>query len=118
MSRGDIQAAGVMRIRAVAGCLVLAATAVAATAVADDDSTKAAAPPARTEAVDTARFEAFVQEVGIDISALPFAVRSEWARAPRLDIDDCAVPGRHAGHEDGPRLVERAVQPPEAAENH
>jgi len=92
MSRGAMKARG----GAVAAFLVAAV--LAATTTACGPSGKGAAASAETRAADAQSFEAFVQQVGIDMSEVPIAVRREWASAPKLGIDDCAVPGTHEGH--------------------
>ena len=103
------------RARAVAGCLVLAA-ALAATATACGRTATGDPKPAQPESANGEGFEAFVREVGIDMAAVPIAVRREWASAPRLKIDDCAIPGTHAGHAHDPDRGEQAVEHPGTVE--
>ena len=69
-----------------------------------------AVEPAPSPSVNTAEFEAFVREVGIDMAAVPFEVRREWASAPQVIIDDCSNPGAHAGHGHGAPQIEQAVE--------
>jgi len=106
MSRGFFEAwrvltATTVRTRVVLGLLALAVPAFAATAVADDGATTGATAPAQPPLANTAAFEAFVREVGIDMATVPAEVRREWARAPKLGISDCGIPGTHAGHSHG-----------------
>jgi len=102
--------------RAIAGCFVLAATALSATASADPGSTAGAAVPAQSRSAKTAKFEDFVRQVGIDMTTVPIAVRRDWASAPRLIIDDCGIPGTHAGHSHAPDRGEQAVNQAGAGE--
>lgn len=107
--------ASVFRPRALAGCLVLAVTALAATVTLDAESTMGAATvPVQPQSADAAKFEAFVREVGIDMTTVPIAIRRQWASAPRVGIDDCAIPGTHEGHGHGSDRVEQAVKHPGA----
>jgi len=89
----------------VAAWLAVAATGLAETAAADDGpAPDADRVPAQQGHADAAQFEAFVREVGIDMTSVPAEVRREWASAPSLIIDDCGIPGTHAGHShDGDR---------------
>jgi len=107
---GQIRAARAARIPAIAGMITLFATASIATAIAGEVSMKGAAAPVQSQSVDTAEFEAFVREVGIDMAAVPFEVRREWASAPQVIIDDCSNPGAHAGHGHGALQSEHAVE--------
>jgi len=77
---------------------VLAVTALAATATGCASSGTAAAVPVPPQPASTERFEAFVEEVGIDLAEVPAAVRGEWASAPQIIIDDCGIPGAHEPH--------------------
>jgi hypothetical protein len=115
MSRGisanwQIRAARAARVPAVAGMITLAAIASIATAIADEVSMTGAVAPAQSQSVNTAEFEAFVREVGIDMAAVPFEVRREWASAPQVIIDDCSNPGAHAGHGHGAPQSEKEVE--------
>ena len=102
--------------RAIAGWLVLAATALSATASADPGTTTGAMAPVQPQTAKASKFEAFVRQVGIDMTTVPIAVRREWAGAPRLIIDDCGIPGTHAGHSHGPGGGEEAVNKTPAGE--
>jgi len=95
------RAAMVVRTRAVGGALLLAVTALAATATGCASSGTAAAVPVPPQPASTERFEAFVKEVGIDLAEVPAAVRGEWASAPQIIIDDCGIPGAHEPHGHG-----------------
>ncbi len=75
-----------------------------------------AVAPGQSPSVNTAEFEAFVREVGIDMAAVPFEVRREWASAPQVIIDDCSNPGAHAGHGHGAQQSEQAVEHSHAVE--
>jgi len=88
----------VARNRAIAGCLVLAVAALAATAIWNSVSSSGAAEAMQPRPANTDKFEAFVQQVGIDMAAVPVEVRREWANAPRIIIDDCGIPGAHEPH--------------------
>jgi len=115
MSRGisanwQIRAARAARFPAIAGMITLVATASLATATADEVSMTGAAAPVPSQSVNTAEFEAFVREVGIDMAAVPFEVRREWASAPQVIIDDCSNPGAHAGHGHGAPQSEKEVE--------
>jgi len=70
----------------------LAAAAAACGGRATDDT-----KPAQPQSANGERLEAFAQQVGIDMAEVPIEIRREWASAPRLEIDDCAIPGTHAG---------------------
>jgi len=112
MSRGPVVAgrerpAIAVRPRVAAAWLVLAA-AFAAAARADVGSATGASVPVQPQSVKTAKFEAFVRQVGLDMSSVPAELRSEWSKAPRVGIDDC-ISGSHAGHGHGPDGAERAV---------
>jgi len=65
---------------------------------------------------DTAAFETFVRAVGIDMAAVPVEVRREWANAPKPGINDCGIPGTHAGHSHGKGSGEQAAEDPGAGE--
>jgi len=106
----QIRAARAARILVIAGTTTLVATASIATATADEVSMTGAAAPMPSQSVNTAEFEAFVREVGIDMAAVPFEVRSEWASAPQVIIDDCSNPGAHAGHGHGALQSEQTVE--------
>ena len=112
----QIRAARAARILVIAGTTTLVATASIATATADEVSMTGAAAPAPSQSVNTAEFEAFVREVGIDMAAVPFEVRREWASAPQVIIDDCSNPGAHAGHGHGALQSEQAVEHSHAVE--
>jgi len=102
---------------AVAGWLVLAAAAFSATvAGADAGSTTGATAAAQPQPAKTAKFEAFVKQVGLDMSSVPVELRREWASAPRVGIDDCGVPGTHAGHSHGPDRGGKGIEHPDAIE--
>jgi len=103
--------------RTVGRCLALATIVVAGTAIADDGSTTRAATRVQTQVVDTTKFEAFVREVGLDMSSLPAELRRQWSEAPRAGIDDCSISGDHAGHIHGPARGEKAVKHPDAVEH-
>jgi len=96
--------------RAVAGWLVLAAAFSATVAGADSGSTTGATAAVQPLPAKTAKFEAFVKQVGLDMASVPVELRREWASAPRVGIDDCGVPGTHAGHSHGRDRGESAVQ--------
>jgi len=51
-----------------------------------------------------------VKQVGLDMASVPVELRREWASAPRVGIDDCGVPGTHAGHSHGPDRGESAIK--------
>jgi len=106
----QIRASRAARIPVIAGVITLVATASIATALAGEVSMTDAAAPAQSPSVNTAEFEAFVREVGIDMAAVPFEVRSEWASAPQVIIDDCSNPGAHAGHGHGAPQSEQEVE--------
>lgn len=94
--------------------LVLAAAAFAVAAGADVGSATGATISAQPQPVDTSRFEAFVAQVGLDVATIPVEMRREWAKSPRIGIDDCANGGGHAEHEHGPDPGEQAVERSEA----
>lgn len=96
--------------RAIAGWFVLAATALSATASADPGTTPGAMVPVQPQTAKASKFEAFVRQVGIDMTTVPIAVRHEWAGAPKLIIDDCGIAGTHAGHSHDPSHGEQAVR--------
>jgi hypothetical protein len=106
----QIRAARAARIPVIAGMITLVATASIATAIAGEVAMTGAAVPAPSQSVNTAEFEAFVREVGIDMAAVPFEVRREWASAPQVIIDDCSNPGAHAGHGHGAPQSEKEVE--------
>lgn len=121
MSRGSFEAwrvptATTVRTRVVLGWLALAVPGFTATAIADDGSTTGATAPAQPPSADTAAFETFVREVGIDMATVPVEVRREWANAPKLGITDCGIPGTHAGHSHGKDSGEQAAEDPGAGE--
>ena len=121
MSRGFFEAwrvltATTVRTRVVLGWLALAVPGFTATAIADDGSTAGATAPAQPPSADTAAFETFVREVGIDMATVPAEVRREWANAPKLGITDCGIPGTHAGHSHGKDSGEQAAEDPGAGE--
>jgi len=94
-----VRAVTAARTSVVAAWLAMGATGFAATAAADDGpapdahQVRAQQGPANAE-----QFEAFVREVGIDMTSVPVEVRREWASAPQIIINDCGIPGTHAGH--------------------
>ena len=112
----QIRAARAVRVPAIAGMITLVATASIATAIAGEVSMTGATVPVPSQSVNTAEFEAFVREVGIDMAAVPFEVRREWASAPQVIIDDCSNPGAHAGHGHGALQSEQAVEHSHAVE--
>jgi len=119
MSRGDVTAG---QRYAVAGWFAVAAAAFSATAAgADAASTTDATVPVKLQSANAAKFEAFVRQVGLDMSSVPAELRREWANAPRVGIDDCAIPGTHAGHGHGhghgPDGAEQAFNDSGAAEH-
>jgi len=121
MSHGFFEAwrvltATTVRTRVVLGWLALAVPGFAATAIADDGSATGATAPAQPPSADTAAFETFVREVGIDMATVPVVVRREWANAPKLGITDCGIPGTHAGHSQGKDSGEQAAEDPGAGE--
>lgn len=122
MSRGRVvvwrgRAAKVVQPCAVAGWFcVLAATAFSAAASADPGPATGATVPGQPQPAKTAKFEDFVRQVGIDMTTVPIAVRRDWASAPRLIIDDCGIPGTHAGHSHAPDRGEQAVNQAGAGE--
>jgi len=100
--------------RAAAACLGLAVAATAAPASAEIESAVgAAASSPQAQPVDTARFDGFVREVGIDISSVPGELRREWASAPRVGVDDCGtIPGATGEHGHGDALADHPHEHP------
>jgi len=73
-----------------------------------DDSTEGGFAVA-SQPVKASHFDMFVRQVGIDMATVPTEIRSQWASGPRVGLDDCGMPGNHAGHHHGDSNGEPAL---------